>query len=77
MHKVVRNTAVVARDETAQLVQSVLKDMTDKEMNEVVKSQISKDLMFIRLNGAFVGAIIGTVLFFGIIGAQKISGVIF
>ena len=77
LHEVVRNTAVVARDETAQLVQSVLKDMTDKEMNEVVKSQISKDLMFIRLNGAFVGAIIGTVLFFGIIGAQKISGVIF
>ena len=77
MHKVVRNTAVVAGDETAQLVQSVLKDMTDKEMNEVVKSQISKDLIFIRLNGAFVGAIIGTVLFFGIIGAQKISGVIF
>lgn len=77
LHEVVRNTAVVARDETAQLVQSVLTDMTDKEMNEVVKSQISKDLMFIRLNGAFVGAIIGTVLFFGIIGAQKISAVIF
>lgn len=77
LHEVVRNTAVVARDETAQLVQSVLKSMTDKEMNEVVKSQISKDLMFIRLNGAFVGAIIGTVLFFGIIGAQKISAVIF
>ena len=77
LHEVVRNTAVVARDETAQLVQSVLKSMTDKEMNEVVKSQISKDLMFIRLNGAFVGAIIGTVLFFGIIGVQKISSVIF
>lgn len=77
LHEVVRNTAVVARDETAQLVQSVLTEMTDKQMNEVVKSQISKDLMFIRLNGAFVGAIIGTVLFFGIIGAQKISSIIF
>ena len=77
LHEVVRNTAVVARDETAQLVQSVLKSMTDKQMNEVVKSQISKDLMFIRLNGAFVGAIIGTVLFFGIIGVQKISAVAF
>ena len=77
LHEVVRNTAVFARDETAQLVQSVLTDMTDKQMNEVVKSQISKDLMFIRLNGAFVGAIIGTVLFFGIISAQKISSIIF
>lgn len=77
LHEVVRNTAVVARNETAQLVQSVLIDMTDEQMNEVVKSQISKDLMFIRLNGAFVGAIIGTVLFFGIIGVQKISAVIF
>ena len=77
LHEVVRNTAVVARDETAQLVQSVLKNMSDKEMNEVVKSQISKDLMFIRLNGAFVGAIIGTVLFFGIIGTQKISSIFF
>ncbi|MBQ4405179.1 MAG: DUF445 domain-containing protein [Selenomonadaceae bacterium] len=77
LHEVAGRTAVVAKDEAAQLVQSVLKGMTDEEMNAVVKSQISKDLMFIRLNGAFVGAIIGTVLFFGIIGAQKISAVIF
>ena len=77
LHEIVRNTAVVARNETAQLVQSVLTNMTDKEMNEVVKSQISKDLMFIRLNGAFVGAIIGTVLFFGITGVQKLSTIIF
>ena len=77
LHEVVRNTAVVARDETAQLVQSVLKSMSDKEMNEVVKSQISRDLMFIRLNGALVGAIIGTVLFFGITGVHKLSTIIF
>ena len=77
LHEIVRNTAVVARNETAQLVQSVLTNMTDKEMNVVVKSQISKDLMFIRLNGAFVGAIIGTVLFFGITGVQKLSTIIF
>ena len=46
--------------------------MSDKEMNEIVKLKISKDLMFIRLNGAFVGGITGTILFFGIIFAQKI-----
>ena len=45
--------------------------MSDKEMNEILKSKISKDLMFIRLNGAFVGGIIGTILFFEIIFIQK------
>ena len=77
LEEVAGRTAVVAKGEAAQLVQSVLTDMKDEEMNEIVKSQISKDLMFIRLNGALVGAIIGTVLFFGIVGAQKISAVVF
>lgn len=73
LHEIVRNTAIIARNETAQLVQSVLKNMSDKEMNEVVKSQISEDLKFIRLNGSAVGAIIGTILFLGIIGIQKLA----
>lgn len=73
LHEIVRDTAIIARNETAQLVQSVLKNMSDKEMNEVVKSQISEDLKFIRLNGSAVGAIIGTILFWGIIGVQKLA----
>lgn len=66
LQEIVGRTALVAREHGKNLVQSVLKNMTDEQMNEIVKAQISKDLMFIRFNGAVVGGIIGTILFLGL-----------
>lgn len=53
----------VARPRIAKITKQVLENMTDEKLNEIVRSKVREDLMFIRINGVIVGALIGGVLF--------------
>ena len=63
LKEIAKRTALDARGMTTEIITSVLSKKTDEEFNEIVKSKINKDLIFIRINGSAVGAIIGTCLF--------------
>ena len=63
----------VARPKVAKIVKRVLDNMSDDRLNEVVRSKVKDDLMFIRINGVIVGAIIGGLLFVGIQLYSKFS----
>lgn len=45
------------------VVQEVLKELSDAELNQLIYVKIEQDLLWIRMNGSIVGAIIGLVLF--------------
>ncbi len=55
----------IARPKVAKIVKRVLDNMQEEQLNEIVRSKIRDDLMFIRINGVLAGAIIGTFLFGG------------
>ena len=63
----------VARPKVAKIVKRVLDNMSDDRLNEVVRSKVKDDLMFIRINGVIVGAIIGGLLYAGIQLYSKFS----
>lgn len=63
LKEIAKRTALDARGMTTEIITSVLEKKTDEEFNEIVKSKINHDLIFIRINGSVVGAIIGTCLF--------------
>ena len=56
-------TTDVASKSIEKIVKRVLTNMKDDELNEIVRSKVNDDLMFIRINGVKVGAIIGGLLF--------------
>ncbi len=53
----------IARPKVAKIVKRVLDNMQDDQLNEIVRSKIREDLMFIRINGVIVGGLIGAILF--------------
>lgn len=53
----------VARRKIAKIVESVLDKMQDEQLNNIIRSKVSDDLMFIRINGVRMGAIIGGMIF--------------
>lgn len=55
----------VARPKVAKIVKKVLDNMEDEQLNEIVRSKVKEDLMFIRINGVIVGGGIGFILFVG------------
>lgn len=61
--EIAKRAALDARGMTTDIITSVLQQKTDEEFNAIVKSKINHDLIFIRMNGSLVGAIIGGCLF--------------
>ena len=45
------------------MVREVMERLTDEQLNHIVYSKIEPDLLWIRMNGSVVGALIGCVLF--------------
>ncbi len=45
------------------VVREVMERLTDEQLNHIVYSKIEPDLLWIRMNGSVVGALIGCVLF--------------
>ena len=61
----------VARSKIGKIIERVIDNMTDEKLNEIVRSKVRDDLMFIRINGVIVGALIGGLLFLGIQAYEK------
>lgn len=45
------------------IVKSAMKILSDEELNELIYGRVETDLLWIRMNGSIVGALIGAVLF--------------
>lgn len=45
------------------IVKEALSALSDAEMNQLVYSKVETDLLWIRMNGSIVGALIGLILF--------------
>jgi uncharacterized membrane-anchored protein YjiN (DUF445 family) len=45
------------------IVKEALCAMSDAQMNQLVYSKVETDLLWIRMNGSIVGALIGLILF--------------
>jgi uncharacterized membrane-anchored protein YjiN (DUF445 family) len=45
------------------IVKSAMKKLSDEQLNEIIYSKVSSDLIWIRMNGSIVGAVIGLFLF--------------
>jgi uncharacterized membrane-anchored protein YjiN (DUF445 family) len=46
------------------IVNEVMKELSDKELNELIYSKVDQDLTWIRMNGSIVGALLGFLIFF-------------
>ena len=60
---VVRRSALQAQIMSAEIVREVLGNMADEKLNAIVYEKVEPDLLWIRMNGSVVGAIVGLVLF--------------
>lgn len=56
-------SALKAQEIGGIVVREVMERLTDEQLNHIVYSKIEPDLLWIRMNGSVVGALIGCVLF--------------
>ncbi|MBQ9365162.1 MAG: DUF445 domain-containing protein [Schwartzia sp.] len=63
VHDVVGRSALEAREMMGAVTNEVMAHLTDDELNRIVYSKIEPDLLWIRMNGSIVGAIIGFALY--------------
>ena len=71
---VVRRSALQAQIMSAEIVREVLGNMTDEKLNAIVYEKVEPDLLWIRMNGSVVGAIVGLVLFLMSTAAKGLLG---
>ncbi len=60
---VVYRSALEVQVISAEIVRNVISGMTDKQLNSIVYGKVEPDLLWIRMNGSVVGAVIGLALF--------------
>ena len=60
---VVRRSALEAQTLSSVIVREALVGMTDEKLNAIVYEKVEPDLLWIRMNGSIVGAIVGLALF--------------
>ena len=63
VYDVVHRSAIAARDMTGGIVRASMRRMTDDQLNGLVYDKVEPDLLWIRMNGSVVGALIGLLLF--------------
>lgn len=66
------NILVDSSEHIAKYVEQTIKSWEAKEVSNKLELEIGKDLQFIRLNGTFIGGILGL----GIYGVNVIVGII-
>ena len=70
---VVRRSALQAQIMSAEIVREVLGNMTDEKLNAIVYEKVEPDLLWIRMNGSIVGAVVGLVLFLMMTVAKSLA----
>lgn len=63
LYDLVSRSVLQAQSMIAVVVQDVLKELSDAELNQLIYTKIEQDLLWIRMNGSIVGAIIGLLIF--------------
>ncbi len=63
LYDIIARSALHAQSLIGIIVREVLSRLTDEQLNHLVYDKVEPDLLWIRMNGSIVGAIIGTVLF--------------
>ena len=63
INDVAMRSALEARELSGIVTREVMTRLTDEELNKIVYEKVEPDLLWIRMNGSIVGAIIGVVLF--------------
>ncbi len=63
IYDIVARSALQAQIMSGQVARVVMVRMTDDDLNHIVRDKIEPDLIWIRMNGSIVGAIIGAGLF--------------
>lgn len=63
VHDMVGRSALKAQEMSGVIVREVMEHLTDEQLNKIVYSKVEPDLLWIRMNGSIVGAMIGCVLF--------------
>ena len=63
VYDVVHRSALAARTMSGMIARAALRRMTDAQLNEIVYGKLEPDLLWIRMNGSIVGALVGLLLF--------------
>jgi len=63
LYDVIARSALHAQTLVGVIVTSVLERLTDEQLNRLVYDKVEPDLLWIRMNGSIVGALIGLLLF--------------
>ncbi len=63
LYDMVGRTALKAQLLVGEIAEAALKGMTDEQINRLIYSKVEPDLLWIRMNGSIVGAIVGACLF--------------
>jgi uncharacterized membrane-anchored protein YjiN (DUF445 family) len=56
------------------LVEEQMNRLSDQDLTELIQARVGEDLNWIRLNGTFVGGLIGVVLYLVVTLVQRLSG---
>ena len=63
LYDVIARSALHAQSLIGPIVEHVLGRLTDEQLNHLVYDKVEPDLLWIRMNGSIVGALIGLLLF--------------
>ena len=63
VYDAVHRSALAARTMSGAITRAALRRMTDEQLSSIVYGRIEPDLLWIRMNGSVVGALIGLLLF--------------
>ena len=64
LYDVAARSVLKARELSGGIVSSVLRRMSDEKLNSLIYDKTEEDLLWIRMNGSIVGAIVGVGMFF-------------
>ena len=62
IYDVIARSALYAQGKTGEIVTDAISALTDEELNRIVYEKVEDDLLWIRMNGSIVGAIVGAVM---------------
>ena len=63
LYDLIGRTVLKAQPMLGEIATNALREMTDEQINRLVYGKVEADLLWIRMNGSIVGAIVGGVLF--------------
>lgn len=73
LYDVAARTVLAARDMIGLIVRDVLSKLTDEQLNHLVMEKVEDDLLWIRMNGSIVGAMLGFLLFLLLTGLKSLG----